>query len=372
MKSLLSDLRELTRDKLQRANEATASHQMLLTPPPRWSRTLIWSLGLGSLALLSWSCLSRIEETSNLPGQLETIRAEASIKSPDAALVERVNAVQHQLVKKGQVLFTLSRADLQPRLESIPLKLELLKQKGQRDDLAFAIRLSQAKARIQLNTGLVARLRHLVQQGSAQEVQLLDKENELFQSKAEHQALQEEKAKLDLQRRIEINDLTMQLRELRERSAQFDVVSPIGGSLQQLAVEVTGQRVDQGEVLAKVVPSDGLIASVQVSSKLAAPIRQGKKAEITVDAFPANEHGTLRGVVESLSPTTSALDSKGQAQAYIARIRINQSGIPEDYPAESLRSGMGVTARVVLHEKPVIAVVFDFLEDIFKPMTERR
>ena len=33
---------------------------------------------------------------------------------------------------------------------------------------------------------------------------------------------------------------------------------------------------------------------------------------------------------------------------------------------------MGITARVVLHEKPVIAVVFDFLEDIFKPMAERR
>jgi hypothetical protein len=36
------------------------------------------------------------------------------------------------------------------------------------------------------------------------------------------------------------------------------------------------------------------------------------------------------------------------------------------------RSGMGITARVVLHEKPVITMVFDFLEDLFKPMSDRR
>jgi hypothetical protein len=33
---------------------------------------------------------------------------------------------------------------------------------------------------------------------------------------------------------------------------------------------------------------------------------------------------------------------------------------------------MGITARVVLHEKPVITLVFDFLEDLFKPMSDRR
>ena len=87
-------------------------HHMLLTPPPRWSRTLIWTLGLGSVALLGWSCVSRIEETSSLPGQLETLRPQASIKSPDSAQVATVKVRQHQLVEKGQVLFTLSREDL--------------------------------------------------------------------------------------------------------------------------------------------------------------------------------------------------------------------------------------------------------------------
>jgi multidrug resistance efflux pump len=347
-------------------------HHMLLTPPPTWSRTLIWTLGLGSIALLAWSCVSRVEETSSLPGQLETLRPEASIKSPDSAQVETVNVRQHQLVQKGQVLFTLSRGDLEPRLHSLPQKLSLLNQKGQRDDLGMAIRLDQSRAKIQLNANLVDRLRSLVSQGSVQEVQLLEKENDLFQSKADYQSLLEDKERMVLQRQIEINDVTTQLRELRDRAKQFAVISPITGTLQQVAIQASGQRVQQGELLATVVPSEGLIASVQVSSKLAAPIVHGKKADITVDAFPANENGTLKGIVDSLSPTTAAVDSKGQAQAYSARIRIPPSGIPKDFPASSLRSGMGITARVVLHEKPVITMVFDFLEDLFKPMSDRR
>ena len=177
-------------------------HHMLLTPPPTWSRTLIWTLGLGSIALLAWSCVSRVEETSSLPGQLETLRPEASIKSPDSAQVETVNVRQHQLVQKGQVLFTLSRGDLEPRLQSLPQKLSLLNQKGQRDDLGMAIRLDQSRAKIQLNANLVDRLRSLVSQGSVQEVQLLEKENDLFQSKADYQSLLEDKERMVLQRQI--------------------------------------------------------------------------------------------------------------------------------------------------------------------------
>ena len=177
-------------------------HHMLLTPPPRWSRTLIWTLGLGSVALLGWSCVSRIEETSSLPGQLETLRPQASIKSPDSAQVETVNVRQHQLVQKGQILFTLSREDLEPRLQSLPRKLTLLTQKGQRDDLGMAIRLDQARAKIRLNANLTDRLRGLVTQGSVQEVQLLEKENDLFQSKADYQSLLEDKERMVLQRQI--------------------------------------------------------------------------------------------------------------------------------------------------------------------------
>ena len=74
-------------------------HKMLLSPPPIWSRTLIWSLSIGSLALLTWSVVAKIDETSTLPGQLETLRTEVPVKSPDTAVVASVPVRQFQKVQ---------------------------------------------------------------------------------------------------------------------------------------------------------------------------------------------------------------------------------------------------------------------------------
>jgi multidrug resistance efflux pump len=351
-------------------------HQMLLTPPPIWSRTLIWSLSIGSLVLLTWSVFTKIEETSSLPGQLETLRSEVSVRSPDTAVVSAVKVRQYQQVKLNQVLYVLSRQDLEPRLNGLKRKLVMLYDRNYHEQKSLQSRLRQAKAQINLNANIVRRLRSLYQQGSVQEVQLLEKQNQLYQSRQEYQTLSEERAKAAINYRIEANDVRNQLQELQGRSRQFEIHTPIAGTLQKMAVQAKGERVQAGDVLATVVPREGLIAAVQVSSRLAGPIAPGKPVDITVDAFPANDFGTLKGEVETISPTTAAADARAQAQtqppAYLARIRISPSGIPAEFPAASLRSGMGITARVVLKEKPVISLVFDFVRDLFQPMADRR
>lgn len=347
-------------------------HQLLLTPPPLWSRSLIWSLGLGTLALVGWSFFAKIEETSSLPGQLETLRSEVSIKSPDTAIVADVSVRQYQLVKRNQKLFVLSRQDLEPRLESLQSKLQMLERRNLYEQASFESRMRQTRAQIELNADLVKRLNGLFEMGSVQEVQLLEKRNQLYQSRQDLQTLLEEKAKAVANYQIELNDVRNQLQELQGRAKQFEIRSPIAGTLQRLAIQADGERVQSGDILATVVPREGLIAAVQVSSRLAAPVAPGKTAEITVDAFPANDYGTLKGVVETISPTTSTPDPKGQSPAYLARIRIAPDSIPAKFPSASLRSGMGVTARVVLEQKPVISLVFDFVRDLAKPMAERR
>ena len=347
-------------------------HKMLLSPPPIWSRTLIWSLSIGSLALLTWSVVAKIDETSTLPGQLETLRTEVPVKSPDTAVVASVPVRQFQKVRNNQVLFVLSREDLEPRLNSLRRKLVLLYDRNFYEQKSMKNRLQQAKAQINLNSTVVKRMRWLVRQGAGQEVQLLEKQNELFQSRENYQTLIEDRSRALVNYRIEANDIRNELKELQGRSKQFTIRTPIAGTLQRVTVQSKGERVQAGDLLATVVPKEGLIASVQVSSKLAAPITPGKPAEITVDAFPANDYGTLKGVVDTLSPTTSSPDPKAQSPSYQARIRIPPSGIPNGYPSASLRSGMAVTARVVLRKKPVISLVFDFLDDLAKPMADRR
>jgi multidrug resistance efflux pump len=351
--------------------DSDTHHRILLSPPPIWSRVLIWSLSLGSLSLLAWSCVTKIEETASLPGQLETLRPQVTIKSPESAVVSSVNVSQYQLVKPSEILFTLSTEDISPRIKELQAKLVMLFDRQAYEQAALDGRIKQTLSQVNLHAEMTSRLEKLVRQGSVQEVQLLESKNALYQSQASYQTLLDEKSRAAVNYRLESTEIIDQIRELRDKVRRFDIKSPVGGSIQKLAVQAKGERVAAGDLLASVVPHEDLIASVNVSSKLAAPITPGKLTEITIDAFPAADYGTLKGVIQSISPTTYS-DSKNMNQAYTARIRIQTDTIPKGYPSKSLKSGMSLTARVILYNKPVIALVFDFVSDTIKPMADRR
>lgn len=348
------------------------AQQLLLEPPPVWSRILIWTLGVGSISLVVWASLNTVEETAQLPGQLETIRSQVTIKSPESALVDQVNVRQHHYVKTGQLLFILDRADITPLIRTLEKKLNFIDDRNKYEERSFLSRQKQLQAQVFLNQEVFSRLQSLVDQGSASEVQLLEKQNQVFQNRQDLQNLLDERLKAESVQRIEKNDITNQIRELKQRSRKFDILSPISGTLQSLNIQAKGERVQAGDLLATIVPEEGLIASVQVSSRLSAPIKPGTSAEITVDAFPSSDYGTIKGVVTTISPTTSSPDRQATSPAYVARIALNPDSVPQNLPPDALRSGMGITASIVLEKKRTISIVFNIIQDLFAPLTERR
>ena len=362
----------LSSKKLSSSKTGETPQQLLLDPPPIWSRVLIWSLSAGTFSVIIWASLNVVEETAQLPGQLETIRSQVSVKSPEAGTISQVDVRQHQYVSSGQLLMAIDREDILPRIKTLQAKLALINERDRSESRAFISKETQLKAQIALNGRLFTRLNSLYQSGASTEVQVLEKQNQLFQSRLDLQALRDEREKTISLQQIEKNDLNSQIRELQYRSKRFDIHSPISGSLQTLNVRSKGELVQNGELLAVIIPQEGLVASVQVSSRLSAPVTPGTAAEITVDAFPANDFGTLTGTITSISPTTSQPDQQSTAPAYVARIMIQADSIPEDFPPDALRSGMGITARVVLEKKRTISVVFNFIQDLFSPLNERR
>ena len=348
------------------------AQQLLLEPPPVWSRILIWTLGLGSISLVIWASLNTVEETAQLPGQLETIRSQVTIKSPESALIDQVNVRQHQYVNTGQLLFILDRADITPLIRTLENKLSMIDDKNKYEDRSFLSRQKQLQAQVFLNQEVFSRLQSLVDQGSASEVQLLEKQNQVFQNRQDLQNLLDERLKAKSIQSIEKNDIANQIRELKQRSRKFDILSPISGTLQSLNIQAKGERVQSGDLLATIVPEEGLIASVQVSSRLSAPIKPGTSAEITVDAFPSSDYGTIKGVVTTISPTTSSPDRQATTPAYVARIALSPDSVPQNLPPNALRSGMGITASIVLEKKRTISIVFNIIQDLFAPLTERK
>ena len=67
------------------------------------------------MRLILWASLNTVEETAQLPGQLETFRSQVKVKSPESALISEVNVRQHDEVEAGQLLLILDRDDLTPR-----------------------------------------------------------------------------------------------------------------------------------------------------------------------------------------------------------------------------------------------------------------
>lgn len=350
----------------------TDTQQLLLEPPPIWSRILIWTLGVGSFSLVVWASFNTFEETAQLPGQLETIRSQVIIKSPESALIAQVNVRQHQNISTGQLLFVLDRADILPKIQTLENKLSMIKKKNIYEERSFLNQRKQLQAQVNLNQEVLSRIKSLVDQGSASEVQFLEKQNQVYQNRQDLQNLLDERLRSQTLQNIEKNDISDQIRELKQRSQKFDIKSPISGTLQSLNIQARGERVQIGDLLATVIPQEGLIASVQVSSRLSAPIKPGTSAEITVDAFPANDFGTIDGIVTSLSPTTSTPDNQGTSPAYVARIELSPDSIPQTLPADALRSGMGITASIILEKKRTISIVFNIIQDLFAPLAERR
>ena len=377
MISKFSSLYKSVRSRFKTLSESTFSdnsevkQQLLLDPPPVWSRTLIWTLGVGSFSLLAWSTFHTVEETAQLPGQLETIRSEVTVKSPASAYLSTVDVRQHQLVDSGQLLFALDREDILPSITTLRKKFDLLLDRNHFQESSFLSRKNQLESQIELNQTILDRLKPLFDDGVTSEVQYLEKQNDVFQARQQYQSLLDERQKQLALEDIEKNDLLRQINDLEQRSFRYDILSPISGSLQALKIQSKGEWVREGDLLATIVPQEDLVANVYVSSRLSAPVTPGTEAEITVDAFPATDYGSIIGKVVSISPTTSNSDQQVSSPAYIARIGIQRDALPENLPPDSLRSGMGINARVVLEKKRAISIVFGFVQDIFSPITER-
>ena len=73
----------------------------LLPPPATWSRVLIWTLGTGSLGIITWATLTKVEETIVLAGEITTEIPGVQVTAVDPGTVTSVNVQMHQKVDAG-------------------------------------------------------------------------------------------------------------------------------------------------------------------------------------------------------------------------------------------------------------------------------
>jgi hemolysin D len=160
----------------------------------------------------------------------------------------------------------------------------------------------------------------------------------------------------------------------QRRAALQSLTTPVGGTVQQLAVHTVGGVVTPAQVLLAVVPVDVRVEiEAVVQNNDIGFVHAGQQAEIKVDTFNFNRYGLIEGRVVSVSSDAIARqkladkpnkdlavndDSSepiGQELVYAARISLNSTQMEVDGKLVNLTPGMAVTVEIKTGSRRIIS-----------------
>ncbi len=379
-KSKLTYLKNIFLNKINNNNknlfEIDSQDNVLLPPSPLWSRWIIWTLGLGSISILLWSVLAKVQETVLLVGQLETETPEIQVSAFDPGTILSIKIKEHQKVSKGDVLMVYTDKINLLRANNISNQLQLHKEKIELENKLYAIKIKQKNEIFNTQNKILEDYELLLKSGAVSKIAVDEQRLKVIQVILELQQIKDEQ-KLSLNNAFQKSfELKNSLNEINTKQNRYRITSPSNGYIQSIKYRTPGERVQAGDILLSIIPDRTLVARVTIPSRLSAPVEVNSEALIDIDAYPASDFGGLNAIVKSISPSTT--DSSGgnsmqnSQSTYSAELELGIPQQPDELNVNDLRPGMSITAKLKLREKPVIATVFDFMSDLFTPIYEEK
>ena len=369
-KNLLSLKTQLVEDK--NSEDLETADLGLLPPPPIWSRLLIWTLGSGTFILLIWGSITSVEETIVITGEITTLSPEVKVAAIDPGRITKILVKPYQFVENGGDLMEYSDDETEMRLISLINRRKILSSNIVQAESLHGLNIKQLTTKINYDNNILSKYKNLYDEGAMSEVDYLQKE---FESKNNELKLLAQKEQY-IQTLNQLNETKEQLdtsiKELEAKLDRFKIKSPVNGFIQTLNYQSTGQLIQAGEVVITIIPDMDLVAKVSIPSKLSAPVDLDSPATLDIDAFPSSDFGAIEATVVSISPMSSAGSNQSQQKNYQAILSLDQPEAPEKLTLTDLRPGMGLSAKLKLREKPIISTIFDFMSDLFDPLTENR
>ena len=152
-----------------------------------------------------------------------------------------------------------------------------------------------------------------------------------------------------------------ELAKATQKSSLQTLISPVDGTVAQLAIHTIGGVVEATKPIMIVVPSDGaLVADVKVLNRDIGFIRSGDPVAIKIEAFPFTRYGTLKGSVESIG--SDAIEDEKLGLVYPARITFPKI---LGKRADMIRpdAGMQLTADIRTGRRSILSYLISPIED---------
>lgn len=157
----------------------------------------------------------------------------------------------------------------------------------------------------------------------------------------------------------QLNAYEEELKKANETNTQSEIVAPVSGRINQLAVHTVGGVVSEGQAIMMVVPDDAVMEiEAYADNKDIGFIEVGQKAEIKVETFNFQKFGMVQAKVSEISP--DAVSDKNDREID-RKFRIILSTEDDDSGID-LTPGMNVTAEIKIKKKRII----DFFLDPFR------
>jgi hemolysin D len=330
--------------------------------------------------------------------QVEAARLEAQLNRRSQDPFSRFTNVDPAVIKIARDQMAAQMAEQESKLASIDRQIaerraEVEGVKATLAKLEASLPLMEKRAEIQngvINLGFSNKIADLNAQQTVveQKNELLVQRHHLDQTGEAVEALNHQRQQTEAEyKRSLLSDLTKAemgaaqiQQEFLKASGKTELqrlVSPVDGTIQQLAVHTIGGVVTPGEQLMVIVPSDAkLEVEAIVENKDIGFVEKGQSAEIKIETFNFTQYGLLHGSVMrvsrdavpmdkpalgsagSLQPSiASAATQTPQQLAYLARIALDKPTIQIGDKVIPLEPGEAVTVEIKTGQRRVL----DFL-----------
>jgi len=167
-----------------------------------------------------------------------------------------------------------------------------------------------------------------------------------------------------LQQVLQENQQTLQRQQatlavLTQQRQQRQLLAPTDGIVFQLNLQNPGQRVQQGMVVARIVPAhSGLVVQAEVSPRDMGRVEVGQQAQVRVAAYPYPEYGSLTGRVGAIAPDVRPCDQPHcpSPTTYQVTIELDHEMLRRGDRTYPLQPGMDVTVDIISRQERLLTL----------------
>ncbi len=158
----------------------------------------------------------------------------------------------------------------------------------------------------------------------------------------------------------EMGSVTSELAQLREarlkledRVNRLEILAPVRGLIQELAVTSPGTVIQQGGLVTKIVPVDDvLMVENQIMPRDIGHVRPGQPVRVKITSYDFARFGAVEGTLVQVSPSTF-LDEKKNPY-YKGLVALAKAQVGDDPGRNQILPGMTAQVDVITGEKTIL------------------